>query len=218
MTHTGKSSQQDELRRFFGPGKALQAVRASLADCRVVRIATAFFEPSGWGLLDDILEGKQVRLLIGREEGVRDKIGDLLNEFLADVENGQLRDKPELLRKVMKALRMGKLSIRLSENKIQTALDPRYLYHHAKLYIADERQVLVTSANFTRHGLLQSREAGFLVSDPPDVDYFVMQFDLYFDKAESVTEYFIEALEHLLELRSPREVYARSLHFVPQPS
>jgi len=34
-------------------------------------------------------------------------------------------------------------------------LEARYLYHHAKLYIADERAAVVTSADFSHHGLIR---------------------------------------------------------------
>ena len=63
-------------RRFFGSGLAKDAIISCLANAKVVRIATAFFEPTGWALLAEILEQKTVRLLVGREEGAADRVGD----------------------------------------------------------------------------------------------------------------------------------------------
>lgn len=198
-------------RRFFGSGLAAQAVRAALADAQVVRIATAFFEPSGWDILADILERKEVLLLVGREEGAADKASDLLREFFEEVQRGALYAAPTVLKKLLAALRNGKLAIRISGHKVLGSVDIRYLYHHAKLYIADAAQAVVTSANFTRNGLQVSREAGYLVTDKVDVAYFVATFDKYFADAFSLTAVFVEALEELLDLHTPAEVYYRSL-------
>ncbi|MBS0618958.1 MAG: hypothetical protein JSR44_12265, partial [Spirochaetes bacterium] len=198
-------------RRFFGSGLAAQAVRAALADAQVVRIATAFFEPSGWDILADILERKEVLLLVGREEGAADKASDLLREFFEEVQRGALYAAPTVLKKLLAALRNGKLAIRISGHKVLGSVDIRYLYHHAKLYIADAAQAVVTSANFTRNGLQVSREAGYLVTDKVDVAYFVAMFDKYFADAFSLTAVFVEALEELLDLHTPAEVYYRSL-------
>lgn len=197
--------------RFFGSQLAADAIRYCLRDARVVRIATAFFEPSGWELLSASLVGKDVRILVGRSEGAADKLDDLLSEFFAEIESGVLADKVGTLQHILSALRQNKISVRLSRAKQRTLLDARYTYHHAKLYIADKERAIVTSANFTRNGLTTSREAGYLVTLRPDVEYFVERFDAYFAEAESLTEPLIEALEELLELRTPHEVYARAI-------
>lgn len=197
--------------RFFGGGLASDAVRACLYDAKIVRIATAFFEASGWEILADILETKETRLLVGREEGAADKVEVLLTEFFAEVQSGELSHQPQVLKKILAALRNGKLAIRLAGQRLAGSLDVRYLYHHAKLYIADRKKVIVTSANFTRNGLRVSREAGYLVRDADDVGYYVEAFETYFEQAESLTAVFIAALEELLELRNPEDVYLRSL-------
>jgi len=199
-------------KRFFGSGMAKLAIISCLKEAKIVRIATAFFEPTGWAILSDILEQKTVRLLVGREEGAADKVADLLREFFEELQAGGLREHPTVLKHLLSALRAGKLVIKLSTTKkAKASIDVRYLYHHAKLYIADDVKVVVTSANFTRNGLETSREAGYLVTEKSDVAYFVETFDEYFDKAESLTTDFIQALEEILELRDPNEVYCRSL-------
>ncbi len=200
-----------EKRRFFGAGLAVDAVRACLRDAEVVRIASAFFEPGGWELLADVLEAKDTRILLGREEGAADRMENLLREFFEELQAGYTTNQARLLPAILRALKQGKLAIRIAGQKIHGSLDVRYLYHHAKLYIADEKQLVVTSANFTRSGLTQSREAGYLVTDIADVRYFVETFDEFFASAQSLTEVFIEALEELLDLREPRDVYHRAL-------
>ena len=197
--------------RFFGTALARDAICHCLASAKTVRIATAFFEATGWGLLADVLAGKEVRILVGREEGAADKIAELLQEFFAEIQAGAFRESPALLRQILSALRAGKLTVRISIGKKNTTLDARYLYHHAKLYIADRKACIVTSANFTRSGLLISREAGTLITDAEQVNYFADTFDGYFATAEPLTDIFIEALEELIELRTPEEVYLRSL-------
>jgi len=176
-----------------------------------VRIASAFFEPGGWEILSDLLEHKETRLLLGREEGAADKIDALLQEFFDELQSGYGKTPAALLPSILRALKTGKLAIKIAGQKLTGSLDVRYLYHHAKLYIADEKQLIVTSANFTRSGLKQSREAGYLVTETHDVRYFVEKFDEYFGAAKSLTEEFIAALEELLDLRKPGEVYHRAL-------
>jgi superfamily II DNA or RNA helicase len=90
-------------------------------------------------------------------------------------------------------------------------MDARYLYHHAKLYIADRHATVVTSANFSYQGLCRSREAGITITNPDDVAYFVDRFDHYFRKAFSITDELIEALRSWLEEYDPYIIYARAL-------
>lgn len=59
-----------EVRRFFAAdGAALRTIRSVLKEATEVRIATAYFAASGYQALQDVLQGKRVRLLIGRPEG-----------------------------------------------------------------------------------------------------------------------------------------------------
>ncbi len=198
-------------RRFFGPAFAKEAIQHCLSDAKTVRIATAFFEATGWGILADTLSGKEVRILVGREEGAADKVTELLQEFFAEIQEGAFKESPALLKQILSALRAGKLSVRISTGRRDTTIDARYLYHHAKLYIADRESCIVTSANFTKNGLMLAREAGTLVTEAGQVAYFADSFDKFFAAAESLTDVFIEALEELIELRTPEEVYLRSL-------
>lgn len=200
--------------RFFNNGgAALACISTVLEDAEKIRIATAYFELSGYQKLVNILAGKQIHLLVGREEGGRDNVSDVLNEFEQELSSGDMRQRTIAARQMLDALQSGYLSISVSDktNDQPVALDARYLYHHAKLYIADENCAVVTSANFSGHGLVTSREAGITISQPDDVLYFIERFDLYFKKAQSITQELIDKLTAWLKAYLPFEIYARSL-------
>ncbi len=102
--------------------------------------------------------------------------------------------------------------IGVSEGEIpETTLSPRYLYHHAKLYIADETRAVVSSSNLSAQGLIHSTEAGITIQDSDDVRYFVERFDYYFKKAVPVADELLAKLEEWLHLYTPYEIYIRSL-------
>ncbi len=199
---------------FFASHSAAALVQETLQSARLIRIATAYFEPSGYQVLQDALAGKQVALLIGREEGGRDRLEAVLDEFVERFLARPLDRRTHAMRQMLHALENNQLLIAVgdaSEIGSGALLDARYLYQHAKLYIADETAVVVTSANCSYHGLVKSIEAGIRVTDPVDVRYFVERFDEYFARAESITGALIERLRQLLAARSPYEVYARAL-------
>jgi len=200
--------------RFFADqAAALQCIRSMLAHARDVRIATAYFEASGYQVLQDALRGKRVRLLVGRPEGGEDRVREMLNEFLQELSTGLQENRTHALRDLLDALKQGWMTVAVSSSGAQPPswLKAGYTYHHAKLYIADADAAVVTSANFTRHGLCQSRESGYVVARPEDVAFFVERFDHYFAQALSITQELIEALEAWLRQYDPYIIYARAL-------
>ena len=50
---------------------------------------------------------------------------------------------------------------------------------HAKVYVADEREAIITSANFTHGGLVANYEYGIQISDPPVVRQIVDDLEGY---------------------------------------
>ncbi len=201
-----------ELSRFFRRGKALAAVRDILSGANEIRIATAFFELSGYKLLADILSKKTWKLLIGTEEGSPEKVQSFLTGFVGSVEKMEnISERIEALQMLRKMLLEGKVKLGLTREQQSPSVSPAFLAHHAKLYMADASRCLVTSANFTATGLVRSLEAGIVVTAQEDVAYFVQRFDEVFALAEPITENLIELIEEMLSLRSPWEVYMRSL-------
>ncbi len=197
---------------FSGQRAALNCVSNTLASASLIRIATAYFEPSGFQCLQVVLAGKQVELLVGREEGGRDRAEDVINEFVDNLATHPLERRMRAMRLMLEALEKNLLLVSVGGTVEEASLlDARYLYHHAKLYIADETAAVVTSANMSYHGLVVSREAGYVVTDPADVTYFVQQFDAYFAKADSITHALIEKLRAYVAAHPPFDVYVRAL-------
>jgi len=199
---------------FFANHAAAALIQATLQPAQSIRIATAYFESSGYQVLQDVLVGKEVALLIGREEGGRDRLETVLDEFVERFLARPLDRRTHAMRQMLDALENNRLLIAVgnaADSGLGALLDARYLYQHAKLYIADETAAVVTSANCSHHGLVKSIEAGIRITDPEDVRYFVERFDAYFARAESITDALIERLRQLLSAYPPYTVYARAL-------
>ncbi len=203
--------KENKDRFFSGGGSALETVRMALAEARLIRIATAYFEPSGWKCLQETLQGKKVRLLLGRSETSDDKIKEVVDEFFHSLSTGLFEDRFAVIEQIRRAMLKGEFLVALSKDDSATTLDPRYLYHHAKLYIADLRAAVVGSANFSYNGLMQSREAGITVRDPEDVKFFADRFDHYFNDAKPVADILLQRIEEWLKIYSPFEIYMLSL-------
>lgn len=204
----------DDPFRFFGAhSAALRCVQQILSDAGLARIATAYFEASGYQVLQDTLAGKRIHLLVGRSKGGQDNVNHVLNEFELELGYGPLERRTRALRLMLEALQSGFMTVGVGDDAFEQValMDARYLYHHAKLYIADERAVVVTSANFSEHGLVTSREAGITVTDPDDVAFFVQRFDDYFGKAQKIAQELIERLLARLKAYDPFQIYARAL-------
>ncbi len=200
--------------RFFADHRAaLTCIAHTLESAEYVRIATAYFEGSGFQVLQDTLKGKKIRLLVGRQEGGEDSLREVLREFVRELSYGPQENRSRAMQQLLEALEQGWMTVAVGATLPDDSLwmDARYLYHHAKLYIADERAVVVTSANFSHHGLCLSREAGIAVTDPDDVAYFVHRFDEYFAQARLITAELIEALRAWLQAYDPYIIYARAL-------
>lgn len=198
--------------RFFGSNMALACIERTLCNASVVRIATAYWEPSGYECLQDVLTGKRVLLLIGRKTGGRDNYEEMVDEFINNLTLPPLERRTRAMRLMLAALQQGLLQVGIGDAEDNLSyMDARYLYHHAKLYIADEDAAVVTSANMSRQGLVASREAGIQIADPDDVAYFVQRFDYYFSKAEIINQPLIEKLLDYVNARDPYDVYIRAL-------
>ncbi|MEJ5362720.1 MAG: helicase-related protein [Spirochaetota bacterium] len=209
-----KTNNGTIIQKFFGADAlALKCVKQLVSDATVVRIATAYFEPTGYYLLQQVLRNKEVRLLLGRNEDSEEKIENIVEQFIEDLARADIEDKTAFIQQLRETLQEKKFVINLGKSgtPAYTTLQPRYLFQHAKLYIADSDSVLVTSANLTYHGLVQSREAGLVSDDPDDVLYFVTKFDEYFEQAHPIAEELLQRLEEWLALYPPFYVYIRSL-------
>jgi len=206
-------TDKDLTRYFSARGAALKVISHALEDAEVIRIATAYFEPTGYQLLSNLFKGKEVRLLLGRSETGDDKIHQVVSEFFDALSTGTFEERTRAMEELRDAIARGRFLVSVSEEgEMQgTTLSPRYLYQHAKLYMADEKRVVVSSSNFTHHGLVTSREAGITVTDEDDVLYFIEMFDQYYEKASSVADELLARLEEWLKIYKPWDIYIRSL-------
>ncbi len=202
---------KDLLRYFSGGGSALNVISNALENASVVRIATAYFEPSGYQCLREVLKGKEVRLLLGRPDTGSDKIKEVIKEFIEAITSGPVTGRARAMEELRNAIKKGLFLVNVSGEGSRTSLEPRYLFQHAKLYISDMDRAVVTSSNFTGHGLVTSREAGYTVTDRDDVQYFAERFDYYYNKAKPAAEELLEILEDYLRIYKPFEIYLRSL-------
>ncbi len=170
-----------------------------------VRIATAYFEGSGYQALQSVLTGKKIQLLVGREEGGEDSVKTVLQEFITELSYGTMENRSHAMRQMLEALEHGWMTVSVGGASTTDSpwLDARYLYHHAKVYIADERAAVVTSANLSHHGLCKSREAGNVINNQSDVSYFVERFDYYFSNSRKITDGLIDALRAWLQAYDP---------------
>ncbi len=196
---------------FSSGGAALDVIVNTLQGAGEVRIATAFFEPGGFEALLPVLKGCSVKLLLGRQEGAADRARQALEEFVSFLSNMPGENRTAAIMELRDALKRGVFHLSVSDDFGGTALSPRYLYQHAKLYMADRERAVVTSANCTASGLINSREAGVEITDREDVCFFVDRFEEYYAKARPVGEELLAILEEWLRIHPPATVYLRSL-------
>lgn len=212
---TTADSPADLERRFWdGNSTALRCVQAALATAQEIRIASGYFEASGFRILSEVLQGKRIYLLVGREEGGEDNVRQVLQEFREELSCAPQEKLTRTMMELLSALEQRWLSVVVGADlpdERRSWLDARYRYHHAKIYIADERAAVVGSPNMSRQGLCRSHEAGSAVTRPDDVAYFVRRFDLYFKEARSITAELIDALQQWLKAYDPYTIYARTL-------
>jgi phosphatidylserine/phosphatidylglycerophosphate/cardiolipin synthase-like enzyme len=206
MTYETNPIFPDSHRRFYGAkAAALYCIQQALSEAELVRIATAYFEASGYQVLQETLFGKRIHLLVGRDQGGRDNVTDVIDEFEHELSSGNMERRTKAMRMMLEALEKKMMVVSVGEEPIDdlAIMDARYLYHHAKLYIADQKAAVVGSANFSYHGLVTSREAGITITDPDDVNFFVQRFDDYFNKAQSITQALIDKILAWLKQYDP---------------
>ena len=75
----------------------------TLDGAELIRIASAYFEPGGWQLIEMVLRGREIRLLPGRPQEGSNRIQTLLDEFM----DGLARTDPPVRRKSMQAMLSG---------------------------------------------------------------------------------------------------------------
>ena len=195
-----------------------------------VRIATAFFNPSGFAEIADRLRPiREVRLMLGADLATtkpddRRRLDE--NESMFEqrrlraglrVMDGTLRWERDrmpfnrtsgrALRMLIEALRAGNMVVRRYEKT----------FLHAKAYIftlkeeanVDGDGILVGSSNLTRAGLTRNLELNLGQYEPPVVDRARRWFDELWEEAEPYDLSVV--FEEVFEPRTPWEIFLRVL-------
>lgn len=98
--------------RFFdGKRAALHCISSALTSAEQVRIATAYFEGSGFQALQNVLSGKKIKLLVGREEGGEDSLREVLQEFINELSYGPMENRTRSMRQMLEALEQGMMTV-----------------------------------------------------------------------------------------------------------
>ena len=197
-----------------------------------VRIATAFFSPTGFArIADRLAKIPRVRLLLGADinlgaPGDRKQLGEPPVQFerrrirsrLQNLEAGLVRDRDHLqfnpvngaaLRKLIASLRAGNLEVRRYERE----------FLHAKAYIlsvedqlssANGTQAIIAgSSNLTGAGLAKNLELNLARFEDSLVETACEWFDDLWDEAEPYD--LAELFEEVLYPRTPWEIFLRVL-------
>ena len=195
-----------------------------------VRIATAFFSPTGFSQVAEHLQSvPEVRLLLGAElsadaVGERRKLGEREAMFerrriqtrLSDMDEAFRRERDQLpftrtsgaaLGKLIAALRAGNMEVRRYENA----------FLHAKAYVftADDGSdgaaagIIAGSSNLTGAGLTRNLELNLGRYDQPTVEQARRWFDDLWEEAEPYD--LSEVFEAALRPRTPWEIFIRVL-------
>jgi hypothetical protein len=180
-----------------------------------IDIATGYFEIGALLALDGEWQKVDgIRILMGDEVSRRTKRA--FDEGLARVAN-RLDQSIELEKKkndfldgvagIVDALRAGKMQCRVYRKD----------KFHAKAYITHARlevvgsTALVGSSNFTVPGLTQNVELNVQITGSP-VAVLQEWYEQHWEDAEDVTAELLKVIERHVQLYTPFEVYAKSLH------
>ncbi|MEH1942373.1 MAG: helicase-related protein [Nostoc sp.] len=195
-------------RSWFAPKTIYEQIQYYFPTCQSkIRIASGWFTVNGWDLIRGVVKGKCVDLLVGINERTQrqdEKHAQrlLLQEIKKDLATGaSAGNRRQAVVELVEKIRTGQFRI----------VDARATKHHGKLYFVDSQVVIVTSANLTKHGLMEQVEAGNLLAQHEEVVKLVKEFDEYFAEAVDLTQRLLKALEDWLRLASPWDIYLKTL-------
>ncbi|MGC2422596.1 MAG: phospholipase D-like domain-containing protein [Candidatus Acidiferrales bacterium] len=118
-----------------------------------------------------------IRIILERSKGTD-------RYFLLKLSDGEVRDGVQSPR-----------AVRLLQEHACTVKFIKNL--HAKIFIADRNQAVVTSSNLTNSGLSENAEVGVLIDEPKAVQAVLSTFEKWYDKAGSIGDAELSRLESL---------------------
>lgn len=168
----------------------------------LIRVITGYFTIKGYNSVRKYFRDKRLSLIVGIEEPADDRARRLLiKEIFEELRKGLDRNRFQAVQELVDKMRDDQFFI----------IDARALDHHAKVYIFDKKAALVTSSNFTFKGLHDRDESGLPTTDPVEVQGFIEDFQDLYNRAHDITVELLERLERWLQLRSPWEIYLKTL-------
>ncbi len=181
---------------------------------RLVQIATGFFTIQGYDLVREVLAGKLVQLLVGFDEQSKERLRQkLIEDILAHLSHWSEEDRRAAVLDLVERIQAGRFILterRERDERVDARTRSR---DHAKVFILDERMVIVGSINLTAGGLLYNAEGCTVQDDPERVRFFVDSFQEYWNDKNTfdLTEALLQALLDWLRLRPPFEVYLKAI-------
>lgn len=179
-----------------------------------VRIATGFFTIEGYDLLRTYLSDKLVMVMVGFDEADTERIKTyLLDNILLHLSRWNVVDRREAVYELIKQLKADRLRI-VEQQPVSGVFDARVRQgDHAKIYILDDRHVIVGSANFTTGGLRRNIEGLTIVSESERVNYWLSKFEEFWNRKDTydITADLLAALLRWLDLVPPHHIYLKTL-------
>jgi superfamily II DNA or RNA helicase len=177
-------------------------------DAEKISVATAYFNIRGWGAIKEGLQGKPLRLLLGREPTESIKWED---EVLKELEESE--DNPDYFSLLLEAVDFFSspdVEVRLLEGP----------FFHGKCFLGVVPEngkvrrgvAVVGSSNFTHGGLVQNRELNMLSTDREVVTELMQWFQEMWDCARDYKQEFLRILSNYTTTWSPMEVLAKALY------
>ena len=177
-------------------------------DANDIAIATAYFNVNGYGELKDALRNKPLKFLLGRAQTESIKWED---EIIRELEeNEDERRYFELLQDAVEFFEGELVNVRALKGP----------FFHGKAYIGAvpaldnlKRGIgVVGSSNFTRGGLVTTRELNMLNTDREVVQELISWFQEAWKTSVDYKGQFISSLKNYVTTRSPYEVVAKALY------
>lgn len=215
--YRSRKSGKPIQRAYFNSGGALKNLIHLLSlHPSLIRISSAFFDISALRIVLSYIEGQfELRLMIGFHDRLRadSSIQPVFDEIRRAIRNGLADDVLPTAKLIYAAVNGGTLVFKAFQAKYNERL-------HAKMYFADEKAVLLGSANFSSSGLQRNIEGTYYIENAKEVAALVEDFDNYWALAEDITDKVKTILSRQLDQppMSPYEFYLLCLHHLyPKP-
>ncbi len=202
------------IRTDHWDNRTLQFLAPALAQANnLVRIATGFFTVQGYDLIRSHLTGKHVQIMVGYDETSKERLRDkLIDDIMLHLSTWDGPNRREAVLALVEQLQQGRLQV--VEQSIADVLEARLRNRdHAKVFIVDDTCVVVGSGNLTVNGLRYNLEGMTTVTIPEQVEYWVTQFEYYWNAKDTIdlTQALLETLLRWLDLHPPYDVYLKTI-------